>query len=160
MEQKLFWPFVPKFPAEFLAPPEFSSCVTEKMFKHRMCANLWPSDYEADILPLRHSILVNMMLRHSLCSLLGFPGRFCSYWQLDFPAVSVVKCRDFLAWTFPARECKKSPSRDQKAGIFRPYLLFLPAIFRPLLFWHRDILKKLYGRQANCSGINSGIFCP
>jgi hypothetical protein len=21
-------------------------------------------------------------------------------------------------------------------------------------------LKKLYGRQANCSGIDSGIFCP
>ncbi len=34
---------------------------------------------------------------HSLCSLLGFSGRFCSFWKPDFPAVSVVTCRDFLA---------------------------------------------------------------
>jgi hypothetical protein len=52
----------------------------------------------------------------------------------DFPAVSVVTgrgifrplsvvaCWDFPALTFQAWECKKSPSRDQKAGIFQPYL--------------------------------------
>jgi hypothetical protein len=90
-----------------------------------------------------------------MCSLLGFSGRFysyrkpnfpavsgsylpefssriCNYWQPDFPAVSVViTCRDFLALPFPARECKKSHSRDQNAGIFRLYLLFLAGIFRP-----------------------------
>jgi hypothetical protein len=61
----------------------------------------------------------------------GFSGRICNYWQQDFPAVSVVTCRDFLALPFSARECKKSPSRDQKAGIFRPYLLFPAGIFWP-----------------------------
>jgi hypothetical protein len=64
-----------------------------------------------------------------MCLLLGFSGRFCSYWQPNFPAVSVVTCRDFLAY----------------------------------LSWHfsgMGNLKKLYGQQANCSGIYSGIFCP
>ncbi len=50
-----------------------------------------------------------------------FPAVF-SYWPRDFPVVSVVACWDFPALTFPAWECKKSPSRDQKAGIFQPYL--------------------------------------
>jgi hypothetical protein len=59
----------------------------------------------------------------------GFSGCICSYWQPDFPAVSVNACRDFLALPFLARKCKKSPSRDQKAGIFRLYLLFLAGIF-------------------------------
>ncbi len=125
-----------------------------KIFEHRLGANLRSSDYEAGMLPVRHCILLSTMLWHSLCSFLGFSGRFCSfwqpnfpaesgsylpgfsgricsYWQPNFPAVSVVTCRDFLALAFPARECKKSPSRDQKAGIFRPCLLFLARIFRP-----------------------------
>ncbi len=106
-----------------------------KIFEHRLGANLRPSDYEADILPLRHCILMYVMLWHSLCSFLGFSGRFCnywqpnfpsvsgsylpgfsgricSYWQPNFPAVSVVTCRDYLALPFPTKECKKSPSRD------------------------------------------------
>ncbi len=125
-----------------------------KIYEHMRGANLRPSEYEPDTLPLRHCILVLKKLWHSLCSLLGFSGRFCrywkpnfpavsgsyllgfsgriySYWQPDFPAVSVVTCRNFLALPFPARECKKSSSRDQKAGIFRPYLLFLAGIFWP-----------------------------
>ncbi len=125
-----------------------------KRLEHRLGANLRPSDYKPDILPLRHCTLVYITLWHSLCSLLGlfsrfrsyrkpnflavsgsylpgFSGRSCSYWQLDFPAVSVVTCRDFLSLPFPARECKKSPSRDQNAGNFQPYLLFLPGIFLP-----------------------------
>jgi hypothetical protein len=51
-----------------------------------------------------------------------FFGRFCCYWPWDFPVISVVACWDFPALTFQAWECKKSLSRDQKAGIFRPYL--------------------------------------
>ncbi len=139
----------------FCATGIFRLC-NRKIFEHRLGANLRPSDYEPDILPLRHCFLVYWMLWHSLCSLLGFSGRFCSYWQPnfpalsgsylpgfsgricsywqpDFPAVSVVTCRNFLALPFPARgrECKKSPSRDQKAWIFRPHLLFLAEIFWP-----------------------------
>jgi hypothetical protein len=52
----------------------------------------------------------------------GFSGCFCCYWPWDFPAVSVVACWDFPALTFPAWECKKSPSKDQKAQIFQQYL--------------------------------------
>ncbi len=135
-----------------------------------------------DTLPLRHCILVQIKLWHSLSLLLEFSGRFCSYWQPnfpavsgsylpgfsgstcsywqpDFPAVSVDTCLNFLALPFLARECKKSPSRDQKAGIFQPYLLFLVWIFRRS-FSGMGNFKKLYGRQTNCSGIDSGIFCP
>jgi hypothetical protein len=111
MKQKLFFPFVPEFSAVFSAPPKFSGGVTEKVFAHRLGANLRPLDYEPDILPLRHCILVDILLWHSLCSLLGFSGRFCSYWQPDFPAVSVVTCRDFLA-----------VSAVTGSRIFRPYL--------------------------------------
>jgi hypothetical protein len=140
------------FLLSFCATGIFRRC-NGKIFEHRLRANLRPSDYEADILPLHNCILVYIMLWHSLCSFLGFSGRFCSYWQLNFPAVScsylpgfsslicsywqpnfpavLVTCQDFLALPFLGRECKKSPSRDQEAGIFRPYLLFLARIFRP-----------------------------
>ncbi len=79
MEQILFLPFVPEFSAEFSAPPEFCGGVMEKFFEHRPGVSLRPSEYEADILPLRHCFLMEMVLWHSLCSLLGFSGRFCSY---------------------------------------------------------------------------------
>ncbi len=119
-----------------------------KILKHRLGANVPPSDYDADILPLRHCILVFMMWWHSLCSFLGFSSRFCSYWQQNFPAVSGSEpyllllaakfsgcacsyLMGFFGLTFPARESKKSTSRDQKAGIFQPFLLFLAGIFRP-----------------------------
>ncbi len=160
----------------FCATGIFQRC-SGKVVEHRLGANLRPSDYEADILPLRHCLLVYRMLWHLLCSFLGFSSRFCSYWQPNFPvisssyllgfssricsywqpnfpavsgsylprfsgricsywqpnflAVSVVTCWDFLTLPFPARKCKKSPSRYQKAGIFWPYLLFLAGIFRP-----------------------------
>jgi hypothetical protein len=51
-------------------------------------------------------------------SLPGFSGRICSYWQPNFPAVSAGIFWPYLSW-------------HQKAGIFRPYLLFLAGIFRP-----------------------------
>jgi hypothetical protein len=122
------------------------------------------------------------MLWHSLCSFLGFSGRFCSYWQpnfpaesgsclpgfsgricsywqSNFPALSVVTCRDFLALPFPARECKKSPSRDQKAGIFPAVSVVSGQDFPAVAFLAWVILKNS-GQQANCSGIDSGIFFP
>ncbi len=74
----------------------------------------------------------------------GFSGRICSYWQPNFPAVSVDTCQDFLALPFLAlgRIC-----------------CFWPG-FSGRSFSGMGNLKKLYGQQANCSGIYSGIFCP
>jgi hypothetical protein len=34
-----------------------------------------------------------------------------------------------------------SPSRDQKAGIFQPYLLFLAGIFQPYLLFLAGIFE-------------------
>jgi hypothetical protein len=79
----------------------------------------------------------------------GFSGRICSYWQPNFPAVSVVTLPGFSGYLF----------WHQKAGIFRPFLLFMAGIFSRS-FSGMGNLKKLYGQQANCSGIYSGIFCP
>jgi hypothetical protein len=66
-----------------------------------------------------------MMHWQSFCSFLGFSGRFCSYWPLNFTAVSDSYLPGFSGRSF--------------SGIGN--------------------LKKLYGLQANCSGIDSGIFC-
>jgi hypothetical protein len=89
---KKFWRACgPEFSVEFSAPPEFSGGVMEKylgtgwartfdlqirkqMFYHCVIASL--------------CLLVFIMLWHSLCSFLGFSGRFCSYLQPNFPAVS------------------------------------------------------------------------
>jgi hypothetical protein len=78
---------------------------------------------------------------HSI-PLLLFSGRFCSYRKPNFPAVSVVTCRDFLALPFLAPE-----GRD------------FPAVSVGRSFSGMGNLKKLYGQQANCSGIYSRIFC-
>jgi hypothetical protein len=80
----------------------------------------------------------------------GFSGRICSYWQPNFPAVSVVTCRDFLALPFLAPEGWDFPVVSVVYGLDFPAADFLAWV----------IFKKLYGQQANCSGICSGIFCP
>ena len=49
-----------------------------------MGANLRPLDNEPGVLPLRHCSLVYDTQLH----LMGFSGRFCSYWKPNFPAVS------------------------------------------------------------------------
>ncbi len=127
-------------------------------------------------------ILVYIMLWHSLCSCLGFSGRFCSYWQPnfpaisgsylpgfsgricsywqpDFPAVSVVTCRNFLALPFPTRECKKSPSRDQKAvsvvsGRDFPAVAFLAWV---ILKNSRSGRQIVLLSRAGFSVLNTGI---
>ncbi len=75
----------------------------------------------------------------------GFSGRICSYWQPNFPAGSVVTCRDFLALPFLAPEGRIFPAVSVVSG---------------RSFSGMGNLKKLYGQQANCSGIYSEIFCP
>jgi hypothetical protein len=59
VEQKKFLACGPEFSVEFSAPPKFSGGVTKKG------ANLRPSDLEADILPLRHCLLVVSILWHA-----------------------------------------------------------------------------------------------
>jgi hypothetical protein len=80
----------------------------------------------------------------------GFSGHICSYCQPNFPAVSVVTCQDFLALPFLAPEGRDFPAVSVVSGRDFPAVAFLAWV----------ILKKLYGQQANCSGIYSGIFCP
>ncbi len=71
----------------FCATGIFRRC-NGKVFEHRIGANLRPSDYEPGVLPLRHSSLECKMQWQSVCFLLGFSGRFCSYRKPNFPAVS------------------------------------------------------------------------
>ncbi len=71
----------------FCATGIFRRC-NGKVFEHRVDTNLRPSDYEPGVLPLRHSSLVCKVQWQSVCFLLGFSGRFCSYRKPNFPAVS------------------------------------------------------------------------
>ncbi len=103
---------------------------------------------------------------------------------LDFPAVSavtgsrifqpyqVVTFRDFrpylqlLAAEFSGRICSYLPgfSGLTFSGTRRPEFSGRICCFWPgisgLIFSGMGNLKKLYGQQANCPGIYSGIFCP
>ena len=129
-------PFVPEISAEFSAPTGYSSTAPLHPSSEVSVASImrlsgrffcyWPQDFPAvsDFTDRDFPTVPVVNGRE-------FSGHFCCYWPRDFPAVSVVACWDFPALTFQAWECKKSPSRDQKAGIFRPYLLFLAWIFRP-----------------------------
>jgi hypothetical protein len=71
--KKKFWHVGLNFLLSFSAPPEFSGGVTEKYL-----STGWARTF-----------VLQIMNRIS--------GRFCSYWQPNFPAVSVVTCRDFPA---------------------------------------------------------------
>jgi hypothetical protein len=73
----------------------------------------------------------------------GFSGRICSYWQPNFPTVSVVTCRDFLALSFLAPEGREFPAVSVVSG----------RDFSGCSFSGMGNFKKLYGQQANCSGI-------
>ncbi len=89
IEQKKFLACGPEFSVEFSAPPEFSGGVTEKYLRTR-----WARTFDLQIRKqifyhcAMHCLLVFIMLWHSLCSFLGFSGRFCSYSQPNFPPVS------------------------------------------------------------------------
>jgi hypothetical protein len=102
----------------------------------------------------------------------------------DFPAVSavtgsqifrpyqVVTCRDFPAVSAVTgsqifrRICSYLPgfsgltfSGTRRPGFSGRICCFWPG-FSGRSFSGMGNLKKLYGQQANCSGIYSGIFCP
>ncbi len=80
----------------------------------------------------------------------------CLYRMLEtlifefFTAFSVVTCRDFLALPFLAPEGRDFPAVSVVSGRDFPAVAFLAWVIK----------KKLYGQQANFSGIYSGIFCP
>jgi hypothetical protein len=86
-----------------------------------------------------------------ICSYLpGFSGRICSYWQPNFPAVSGSYLPGFSGLTF---------SGTRRPGFSDRICCFWPG-FSGHSFSGMGNFKKLYGQQANCSGIYSGNFCP
>ncbi len=91
----------------------------------------------------------------------GFSGRICSYWQPNFPAVSGSYLPGFSGCI-----CSYLPGFSGLTffGTRRPVFsgricCFWPG-FSGRSFSGMGNLKKLYGQQANCSGIYSGNFCP
>jgi hypothetical protein len=55
----------------------------------------------------------------------GFSGRICSYWQPNFPAVFAVTGRDFLALPFLAPEGRDFPAVSVVSGREFPAVAFL-----------------------------------
>jgi hypothetical protein len=55
----------------------------------------------------------------------GFSSRICSYWQPNFPAVSVVTCRDFLALPFLTPDGRDFPAVSVVSGREFPAVAFL-----------------------------------
>ncbi len=65
----------------------------------------------------------------SICSYWPGFSVTCSYWPRDFPAISVVTCRDFLILTFPARGNVKSlPPETRRPGFSGRICSFWPGI--------------------------------
>ncbi len=131
--KKVFGMWAWSFCWVFCATGIFRQC-NGKVFVHRAGANLWPSDYEPGVLPLRHCSLVYKTQLHSYCSLLGFSGSFCSYRKPNFPAVSGSYLPGFSRriWVTGSRifrpyqvvTCRDFPAVSAVTGsrIFRPYL--------------------------------------
>ncbi len=162
-----------EFSVEFSAPPEFSGDVTEKylstgwartfdlqirmqIFYHCATAPLCTISYDIYCVPSWDFPAVSVVTGSRI---------FRPYLVVtcrDFPAVSavsgsrifrphqVVTCRDFLALPFLAPEGRDFPAVSVVSGRDFPAVAFLAWV----------IQKKLYGQQANCSGIYSGILCP
>jgi hypothetical protein len=159
------------YSVEFSAPPEFSGGVTEKVLStgwartfdlqiakqilyHCTTAPLYLWSYNIHVLVARIfrrfcTYRKPNFLAVSGSYLPGFSGCICRYWQPNFPAVSVVTCRDFLALPILAPEGRDFPAVSVVSG--RDSGRSFSGMVN---------LKKLYGQQANCSGIYSGIFCP
>ncbi len=87
--------------------------------------------------------------------LLGFSGRICSYWQLNFPAVSVVTCRDFLALTFLAPEGRDFPAVSVVSGRDFPAVAFLAWVIKKNSMGSRQIVLV---STTGFSVLNTGIF--
>jgi hypothetical protein len=127
------------------------------------------------------------MLWHSLCSFLGFSGRFCSYWQPNFPAasgsylpgvfgrissywqpnfpaVSVVTCGIFWRYLFRQGNVKVSLQRPEGRN-FPAVSVVSGQNFPAVAFLAWVILKNSMGTRkivlvltAGFSFLNTGIF--
>ncbi len=106
-----------------------------------------PSELLAkDAAPLPHCATVWIKLWHSLCSLLGFFGRFCSYWQPNFPAVSAVTQRP---------EGRDIPAISVISGLDFPAVAFLAWVILKNSMGDRQIFLV---STTGFSVLNTGIF--
>ncbi len=120
-----------------------------KVFEHRVGANFWPSDYEADTLPLRHCTLVSGELLHLCPNCQDFPAVSVVTGSRIFRPYLVVTCRDFPAVSavtgsrifrrYQVVTCRDFPAVFAVTGsrIFQPYLYLLFCIFWPYLSRHQ-----------------------
>ncbi len=130
---------------------DVSVAAVMRLFHHFF--SYWPQDFPAV------SVFTSLGFSSRICSYwLGFSGHFCCYWQRDFSAVSVVACWDFHALTFWYGNVKSLPPVTRRLG-FSGHIFSFWLGFSSRSFSSMGNLKKLYGRQTNCSGIDSGIFC-
>jgi hypothetical protein len=84
-----------------------------------------------------------------------FSGCICSYWQPNFPAVSVLTCRDFLALPFLAPEGRDFPAVSVVSGQEYPAVAFLAWIIKKNSMGSRQIVLV---STAGFSVLNMGIF--
>ncbi len=93
----------------------------------------------------------------------GISGRICSYWQPNFPAVSVVTCRDFRALPLLAPEGRDFPAVSVISGQEFPAVAFLAWVLKKTLcaagklFWYlqRDFLsliREFFGEKLKQKG--------
>jgi hypothetical protein len=85
----------------------------------------------------------------------GFSGRICSYWQPNFPAVSVVTCLDFPALPFLAPEGQHFPAVSVVSGRDFPAVAFLAWAIKKNSMGSRQIVLV---STAGISVHNAGIF--
>jgi hypothetical protein len=85
----------------------------------------------------------------------GFSGRICSYWQLNFPAVSVVTCRDFPTLPFLAPEGQDFPAVSVVSGRYFSAVAFLAWVILKNCMGSRQIVLV---STAGISVLNVGIF--
>jgi hypothetical protein len=85
----------------------------------------------------------------------GFSGRICSYWKPNFPAVSVVTCRNFLALPFLAQEGRDFPAVSVASGRDFLAVAFLTWVIIKNSIGDRQIVLV---STAGFSVLNTGIF--
>jgi hypothetical protein len=67
---------------------------------------------------------------------------------------------EFSGLTFSSKGMLKVSHQRPESRDFPAVSVVSGLDFPAVAFLAWVILKKIYGRQTNCSGIDSGIFCP
>jgi hypothetical protein len=106
-------PFVREIPIEFSVPPEFSGNVLEKDF-----STGWALTFDQ----ILFNCATASFSKVSVATIMRLSGRFFSYWQQDFPAISVLTGRDFPAVSVVTGRDFPAVSAVTDCGIFRRYL--------------------------------------